>query len=180
MGLKRLAKQSLIKQLKISRLHFLFAIWWMVEYSAISHLGCSIKKGAFKNFANFTRKQLRWSLFLINFLTYKLIKHIYNFIKKRLQHMCFPVKCAKFLNAPILKNICERLLPEHGIWRGRKTVHCLLDIPLCIDSFPPINQNYVNSSYNPRQNIFMLFITIFVVLRYGVTALQVFHERFLQ
>ena len=33
-----------------------------------------------------------------------------NFIKKRLQHRCFPVKFAKFLRTPILKNICGRLL----------------------------------------------------------------------
>ena len=33
-----------------------------------------------------------------------------NFIKKALQHRCFPVKFAKFLRTPILKNICERLL----------------------------------------------------------------------
>ena len=35
---------------------------------------------------------------------------VYNFIKKRLQHRCFPVNIAKFLRTPILKNICERLL----------------------------------------------------------------------
>ena len=37
-----------------------------------------------------------------------------NFIKKRLQHRRFPVNIAKFLRAPILKNICERLrrVPE--------------------------------------------------------------------
>ena len=34
----------------------------------------------------------------------------FNFIKKRLQHRCFPVKFAKFLKTPILKNICELLL----------------------------------------------------------------------
>ena len=33
-----------------------------------------------------------------------------NFIKKRLQHSCFPVKFAKLLRTPNLKNICERLL----------------------------------------------------------------------
>ena len=33
-----------------------------------------------------------------------------HFIKKRLQHKCFPVIIGKFLRAPILKNICERLL----------------------------------------------------------------------
>ena len=34
----------------------------------------------------------------------------WNFIKKRLQHSCFPVDIAKFLNTPILKNFRERLL----------------------------------------------------------------------
>ena len=29
----------------------------------------------------------------------------WNFIKKRLQHRCFPVNIAKFLKAPFLKNI---------------------------------------------------------------------------
>ena len=33
-----------------------------------------------------------------------------DFIKKRLQHRCFPVKFRKFLKTPTLKNICERLL----------------------------------------------------------------------
>ena len=34
----------------------------------------------------------------------------FNFTKKRHQHRCFPTKFAKFLRAPILKNICKRLL----------------------------------------------------------------------
>ena len=33
-----------------------------------------------------------------------------NFIKKRLQHRCFPEKFAKYLRTPILKNIFEWLL----------------------------------------------------------------------
>ena len=33
-----------------------------------------------------------------------------NFIKKRPQQRYFPVKFAKFLKVPILKNICELLL----------------------------------------------------------------------
>ena len=33
-----------------------------------------------------------------------------NFTKKGLQHRCVLVKFAKILRAPILKNICERLL----------------------------------------------------------------------
>ena len=35
---------------------------------------------------------------------------ICNFIRKRLQHRCFPVKLVKFLRTLILKSICERLL----------------------------------------------------------------------
>ena len=31
----------------------------------------------------------------------------YNFIKRKLQHRCFPVKHVKFLRTSILKNICE-------------------------------------------------------------------------
>ena len=50
------------------------------------------KIGALENFAHFTEKHLRWSLFLI-----KIIK----FTKKRLQHMCFPLKCAKFLKTTL-------------------------------------------------------------------------------
>ena len=37
-----------------------------------------------------------------------------NFIKKRLQPRCFPVKFAKFLRTPILKGIFERLLLHRG------------------------------------------------------------------
>ena len=35
-----------------------------------------------------------------------------NFVKKRFQHRCFPVNIAQFLRIAILKNNCERLLPE--------------------------------------------------------------------
>ena len=35
---------------------------------------------------------------------------IWNFIKKRLQHRCFPVNIAKCLRTPILKNMYEKLL----------------------------------------------------------------------
>ena len=33
-----------------------------------------------------------------------------NYIKKRIQHRCFPMNNAKYLRTPILKNICVRLL----------------------------------------------------------------------
>ena len=47
-----------------------------------------------------------------------------SFIKKRLQHGCFPVKFAKFLRTSILKNICERLLLK--ISTLQKTIHRFL------------------------------------------------------
>ena len=44
-------------------------------------------------------------------LFYKVVGlRVCNFIKKKLQHRCFPVKFAKFLWTAILKNVCERLL----------------------------------------------------------------------
>ena len=58
-----------------------------------------------------------------------------NFIKKRLQHMCFPVKFHKFLRTPILKNICERLLLSfRGFTRLNHNVFLWLrgDIVFCI------------------------------------------------
>ena len=57
-----------------------------------------IENAALKNFGIFTEKHLCWSLFLIKM-------QACNFIKRRLQHGCFPVNIAKFLRTPILKNI---------------------------------------------------------------------------
>ena len=64
-----------------------------------SHQRSSVKEGVFKNVANFTGKHLCWSLL-----------QACKFIKKRLQHRCFPVKYVKFLRTSILKSICKRLL----------------------------------------------------------------------
>ena len=64
------------------------------------------KKGVLKNFATFKGKHLCWSPFF-----YKVAGlQACNFITKRLLHSCFPVKFEKFLRAPILNNICKRLL----------------------------------------------------------------------
>ena len=41
-------------------------------------------------------------------------KGVCNFIKKRLQNRCFPVKFAKFLRTSFLRDICERLLLHRG------------------------------------------------------------------
>ena len=64
-----------------------------------SHQRCSVKIDVLKNFANFTGKHLFWSLFLI-----VADLKACSFIKKRLQHRCFPVKFHKFLKTHILKN----------------------------------------------------------------------------
>ena len=64
-----------------------------------SHRRCSVKKGALKYLANFMEKHPCWSLLQAFFLI-------------RIQHKCFAVKFAEHLTAPILKNICKRLLLE--------------------------------------------------------------------
>ena len=69
-------------------------VWHDKNTHRSSHQRCSVKKGVLKNLANFTEKDLCWSL------------------KKRLQHRCFPMNIAKFLRTSILKNICERVLPH--------------------------------------------------------------------
>ena len=74
-----------------------FITWLRVSFS--------VKKVVLKNFAIFTEKHLCCSLFLI-------CLKACNFIKKTLQHRCFPMNIAKFLRTPILRNIWEQLLLE--------------------------------------------------------------------
>ena len=62
--------------------------------------GCSILKPVFKFFCSVTLKQ---NLFFNKVLGLQTC----NFIKKRLQHRCFPVNIKKFLRTFILKNICK-------------------------------------------------------------------------
>ena len=84
------------------------------------------KTGVLKNFAIFTGKKLWWSFFLIT-LQASVAKHtlkilqceyrkifkiclvleVCNFIKKRLQHRCFPVNIAKFSLTPFSQSFCE-------------------------------------------------------------------------
>ena len=59
------------------------------------------KRGVLKNFANFIGKHLCQSFFFNKVAGLSLLKRDTN---------CFPANIAKFLRAPILKNICERLL----------------------------------------------------------------------
>ena len=64
------------------------------------------KETVLKNFAIFKGRHLCWSLFFNKVGGLQAC----NFIKKRLQHSCFPVKIAKFLKTPILKNIYKWVL----------------------------------------------------------------------
>ena len=59
-----------------------------------SHRKFSMKKAVLKNFAIFPKKHLYWSLFFMKWL----IK-IIDFIKKGLQHRCFPVNISNFLRS---------------------------------------------------------------------------------
>ena len=53
------------------------------------------KNGVLKNFANFTGKHFSWSVVLIKLQAFR---QAFKFIKKRLQHRCFPVKFEEFKN----------------------------------------------------------------------------------
>ena len=58
----------------------------------------STSKSVFKNFKKFIGKRLCWSLFLIKLQAFK----AWNFVKKRLQHRCFPLNIAKYLRTVFL------------------------------------------------------------------------------
>ena len=72
-----------------------------------SQLRYSVKKDVLKKLANFIGKHLCWSQVSTKS---QALRPARNFIKKKFQHRCFPVKFVKLLRIPILKNIFERLL----------------------------------------------------------------------
>ena len=67
--------------------------------SRSNHRRYSAKKVFLKSVANFTGKHLCFSLFFNKVAGLKALKD-------SKQHGCFPVKFAKFVRMPILKNIC--------------------------------------------------------------------------
>ena len=93
------------------RIAFLVCFWenvWFTSYVACYYCVVPVGKhsnsrsqkfykiNALKNLAIFTGKHLCWRFFLINF------------IKKRLQHRCFPVNIAKCLSTAFyIEYICE-------------------------------------------------------------------------
>ena len=106
-------------------------------------------EGVLKNFANFTGKNLCWSLF-----NEVADQKACNFIKKRPQRKCFLVKFAKFLRATVLKNICERLL--------LKMVQDLYLLLTCIQHMIPFAQRRL---YDCTVLIDLLSRTIYILLR---------------
>ena len=115
------------KQYNISKILFLFIFllllhiktvlnvqrFWFFKVEAIirrrssrsSRRRCSVKRACL-NISQISQENTWSECFLIKLQTFKLC----NFIKKRLQHKCFPVKFAKSIRTLILKNICKRLL----------------------------------------------------------------------
>ena len=75
------------------------------------------KTAVLKNFAKFTKKHLRWGLFLNKNAGLQ----SWNFTKKRLQHRYFPMNIAKFLRTPVLENICKRLFERFRTWASNIT-----------------------------------------------------------
>ena len=67
------------------------------------------KKGALRNFANFTGKQLCQSLFFIKVACVRPV----TLSKKRLWHRCFPVNFAKFLRTSFSQNTSRQLLVNY-------------------------------------------------------------------
>ena len=65
-----------------------------------------------------------------------------NTFKMSFQHKCFPLKFAKFLRAPILKNISERQL----LWVTSLTL-CNVDLALPLDRGPKLN---IHKTYRRR------------------------------
>ena len=72
-----------------------------------SHQRCSIEKAVLKNFAVFTGKHQRWSLFLIELQTQALRPTT---VLKETLTKGFSVNIAKILRTPIFKKICKQLL----------------------------------------------------------------------
>ena len=98
---KEVCSKSDIKRFYGSKLLVQYILLLLILKS--SYPRCTVQKVVLKNLANFTGKHQCWSLFLIKLQGC-------NFIKKKFQRSCFPVRLAKFLGKPFFKNICEWLL----------------------------------------------------------------------
>ena len=104
------------------------------------------KKGAMKNFARFTGKYLCLSLCLLELQVFKL------------QHRCFPVKFAKLLRTPILKNIWKRLLLYWGVFVIDKTQINMLKKDLFCGIFVSKRKCFIDWTLQPNQSMMYHFI----------------------
>ena len=76
-----------------------------------SHQRCSLRKGVLRNFAKFTGKHLRQSLFFNKVAGLGPA----TLLKRRLWHRCFAVNFAKFLRTPFSQNASGRLLLKENV-----------------------------------------------------------------
>ena len=84
--------------------------------------GDALQKSCSSKFNNIHRK----TFVLESFLNKITGLQAYNFTKKRLQHTYFPVNIAKLLRTPILKNICEWLIPKRlELFRDKRRLNPL-------------------------------------------------------
>ena len=102
-----ITSSCLVLRYSIFRCRSLFAVWansyHLIHHYRSSHQRCSLWKGVLRNFAKFTGKRLRQSLFINKLAGLRPA----TLLKKR---KCFPVNFAKFLRTPFLQNTFGRLL----------------------------------------------------------------------
>ena len=74
-----------------------------------------MKKSVLRNFARFTGKHLRYSVFFNKVAGLKVagLRPV-TLLKKRLWHRCFSVNFAKFLRTSFLQNTCATI-SKHGV-----------------------------------------------------------------
>ena len=118
----------------------------------LQKIRCSFKIGVlYKNFTNVTGKHIFWSLFLI--------KKVYKFIKKGLQHRFFPVKFAKLFRSLFSHNTSSRcfwtcvVLPKFLALSNISSG--VFDNALCIKAFKFPGRKFVihltlHLPWNPR------------------------------
>ena len=112
------AKVFYLTQELVILVQYLFGLEKKRPYRS-SRQRCFIKKVVLKKFAIFTGKYLCRSIF------FNKVAGLWacNFIKKRLQHRCFPVNIVKFLRAPILRTAVSGIRAT-----SNETRHCLFKI----------------------------------------------------
>ena len=118
-----------------------------VTFKAL-HWRCSVKKNALKNFADFTRKHLSWTLFLIKLQASRSITWL-----KRDSNIGVFLWNLLNLRTPVLKNICKQLLLilQEELLTSSSTIFyfkCILSVSLfSISVYPSMAMSNVSSLY---------------------------------